>query len=75
MLAEFQTQVPEPLRQDLEEFLSAGRMGDPTIGVLFSIFISQYRLKGATMQIQIQHIFGSKSGSGRSGFQDGYRSG
>jgi hypothetical protein len=65
MLAEFQTQVPEPLRQNLKELLSAGSMRNPTIGVLLSVFISQHCLKGATMHIQIQHIFGGKGRSGQ----------
>jgi len=60
MLAEFYPQVPEPLSQDLEAFLSPGRMRDPTVSILFAIFIRQDGLKGTAMQIQIQDIFGAE---------------
>jgi len=60
MLAEFQPEIPEPLRQDLKAFLSPGRVRDPTIGVLLLVFIGEDRLKRATMQVQIEHIFGTE---------------
>ncbi len=40
MLAEFETEIPEPLGQDLKELLSTGGMRHPTIGVLLAVFIS-----------------------------------
>ncbi len=57
--------VPHPLREDLAKLLAAGRMGIPPIRVLLHIFISKHHFKRAAMQIQIQHIRGSKSGRGK----------
>jgi hypothetical protein len=54
--------IPEPLVQDLAEFLSAWSVRTPTIWILFTIFIRENRLEGSPMQIQSQHI---RSGEGR----------
>lgn len=35
VLAELQAQIPYPLREDLPELLSTGRMRNPAIGILF----------------------------------------
>jgi hypothetical protein len=59
-LTEFQTKVPEPLSQDLKAFLSPGSARDPTIGILLLIFIREDGFKGAAMQIQIEHVFGTE---------------
>ncbi len=56
-----------PLAEDLPELLPTRRMRTPAIGILLDVFIGQNRLKGPAMQIQIQHIFGGKSRSGKSG--------
>ena len=65
VLTKFQAQVPEPLGQDLEAFLSPGRVRDPAVGVLFVIFIREDGLKGPTMQIQIQNICGAERWGGQ----------
>jgi hypothetical protein len=49
MVAEFQPQIPEPLSQDLETFLSPGGARDPTIGILLAVFIREDGLEGAAM--------------------------
>jgi hypothetical protein len=41
MLSQFETKIPHPLTENLPEFLTTRRMRDPTIQVLFLIFISQ----------------------------------
>ena len=41
VLAKFQPEVPEPLGQDLEAFLSPGGARDPAVSVLFGIFIRE----------------------------------
>jgi len=45
MLSQIQTKVPEPLIQDLPEFLATRGVGTPTIGVLFLIFVREDGLK------------------------------
>jgi len=45
VLSEFQTQIPDPLIQDLPEFLATSGVRTPTIWVLFPIFISKDRLE------------------------------
>src|SRR5947209_7262033 len=60
VLAELQAQIPEPLREDLPELLPTGRMRNPAVRVLFSIFIGEDRLKGASMQVQIKHVGGTE---------------
>jgi len=65
VLAQFQTQVPKPLSEDLKKLLSTSGMRHPAIGILLTIFIGEHRLKGAAMQIQIQHIFGTEGRKGQ----------
>ena len=60
VMAEFQPQVPHPLRHHLPALLSPGRMTAPPVGVLFPVLICQYRLKGSTMQGQLDDITGGK---------------
>jgi hypothetical protein len=60
VLAQGEAQIPEPLRQDLKELLPTGRVRDPAVGVLLDVFIREDGLKGATMQIEIEHIFGAE---------------
>jgi hypothetical protein len=60
LMAQLQTQIPDPLRHDLLCFLAHCSMATPAVGVLFLVFISQCILKGPTMQIQRHHITGGK---------------
>lgn len=60
MLAAFQPQLPEPRGQGLKTFLSERRARDPTIRVLFLIFVGENGLKGPTMPGQIEHVFGAE---------------
>jgi len=55
-MTQFETEVPEPLRDDLPRLLSGGRVTTPAIWVLLAIFIGKLRLEGATMQVQGDHI-------------------
>ena len=55
-MTQLQTEVPEPLRDDLPCLLTVGRMADPAVGVLFLVFIGQRIFKGAAMQIQRHDI-------------------
>ncbi len=55
-MAQFETQVPDPLRDDLPRFLSAGCVRTPTIRVLFLILISKDWFKRPTMQVEREHI-------------------
>src|SRR6266568_6587404 len=56
LMAQFETQVPEPLGDDLPALLACCRMASPAVWVLFLVFISQRRFKGTTMQIQRHDI-------------------
>ena len=49
LMAQFQTDIPDPLRYHLPALLAPGRVRAPTIGVLFFVFICQSRLKGTAM--------------------------
>jgi len=86
VLPEFQAEIPDPLAHDLPKFLPTRRMGTPTVRILLEVFICQNGFKGPAMQIQVQHIFGGKSRSGKLGdeqfidhapacFSDGWGSG
>ncbi len=59
-MAQFQTEVPHPLADQLPCLLTRGRMADPSVGVLLLVFISQRILKCATMQIQRHNITSRK---------------
>ena len=59
-MAQFQTQVPHPLSDQLPCLLTRGRMADPAAGVLFLVFIGQRRFKGATMQVQCHNVGGGE---------------
>src|SRR5207248_5257749 len=56
LLSEFHAKIPDPLIQDLPEFLAISGVRTPTIWVLFPIFISKDRLEGSAVQIEIKHI-------------------
>jgi len=55
-MTQFETQVPEPLGDDLPALLARCRMADPAVWVLFLVFISQRRGTRPTMQIQRHDI-------------------
>src|SRR5438132_12211385 len=59
-MSQFQWECPHPLRHALPGFLSPGRVAAPPIGVDFLIFIGKRRLKGATMQIQLNDVRGGE---------------
>jgi hypothetical protein len=67
VLSEFQAKVPDPLAHDLPKFLPTRGVRAPAIRILLHIFIGEHGFKRPAMQIQVQHIFGGKSGSGQPG--------
>ncbi len=58
LMAQFQTQVPHPLRHHLLTLLAPGRVRAPPIGIDFLILVCQDRLKGAAVQVQFNDIAG-----------------
>ena len=60
LMAQFESDIPDPLCHDLPALLPPGRMTAPTIGVLLVVFICQCRLEGTAMQIQFNDIRSSK---------------
>jgi hypothetical protein len=60
LLLSINTQVPHPLGDQLPALLSPGRVAAPAIGINFLIFIRERRLKGTTMQVQLDDIGGSE---------------
>lgn len=69
-MPQFEAEIPDPLCHHLPGFLPAGRVRTPTIGVLLSVFVCQYRLKGTTMQIQFDNIDSSKCLLGQVGEEE-----
>src|SRR5712691_2767442 len=57
-MTQFQTEVPDPLRDDLPGFLPGGSVRTPSVGLLLQVLISKLWLKGPTMQIE-GHDIGS----------------
>src|SRR6266699_3663588 len=55
-MAQFEPDIPCPLRHDLPGFLPPGRVATPTIGLLLLVFVRERRLKSAAMQIQFDDI-------------------
>jgi hypothetical protein len=55
-MAQFEPQVPDPLRDHLPALLSPGGVAAPTIGVDLSIFVGECRLKSAAMQVQFDDV-------------------
>src|SRR5207244_13268179 len=51
LMAQFQTQIPHPLADQLPDLLTRGRMADPSVGILFLVFISQFRFKGPPIPV------------------------
>ncbi len=56
LMPQLQAQIPDPLRNDLPGFLTAGRMRTPPIWILFFVFIREGGFKGTTMQIECYDI-------------------
>lgn len=56
MMPQLQTQVPNPLADNLPALLPIGGMRTPAIWVLFLILIRERQLKRATMEIERHHI-------------------
>src|SRR6266568_1934775 len=69
LLSQLQSEIPDPLRENLPEFLSPRCVRTPTIGLLLKILICEHGLKGPAMQIQIQDICRSE-GSRRDGGEE-----
>ena len=59
-MAQFETEVPKPLGDDLPALLAGCRMAGPPVGVLFLVFIRQRCFKGTTMQIQFNDVRGGE---------------
>jgi hypothetical protein len=55
-MAQFQTQVPYPLTDDLPKLLSPLGMRDPAISRLLAVFIGEDRLEGSSMQVEVDDI-------------------
>src|SRR5260370_47069 len=58
LMAQFETEVPDPLTEDLPGFLPARGVTTPAVGILLLVFIGKSRFKGATMQIERDDIGG-----------------
>lgn len=67
VLSAFQAKIPQPLREDLPELLSASGMRTPAVRVLLGVFVGKNGFKGPSMQIQVQHIFRAARGEWQSG--------
>jgi hypothetical protein len=59
-LSQLQTQVPDPLAEDLPELLPTSGMRTPAGSHLFLILIGEDGLKGPTMQVQLHDIGGGE---------------
>ena len=60
LMTQFQPEVPHPLRDDLPDFLSRGRVTTPAVGILLLVFIGEHCFKGATMQVKRHHVGGGE---------------
>jgi hypothetical protein len=56
LMTQFQTDIPDALRDHLPAFLSPSRAAAPPVGVLLAVFICQCRLKSPTVQVQFDDI-------------------
>jgi hypothetical protein len=61
VMTQFESQVPDPLGDQLPALLSRGRMAAPSVGIDLLVFIRQDWFKGPAMQVQLDHIAGSES--------------
>src|SRR5690242_2701905 len=69
-MPQFQTQVPDPLRDQLPALLPAGSMRAPAVGIKLVVFIGERRLEGTTMQIQLHHIDDCETLLGQAGEEE-----
>lgn len=53
LMAQFQTQVPHPLRKDLPELLAQRRVRTPAIWILLQVFIGERIFEGPAMQVKL----------------------
>lgn len=60
LMAQLQTQIPHPLADQLPCLLAPSRMTDPSVWLLFLVFISQRCFKGSTMQIERNDVRGGE---------------
>ncbi len=60
LMAQFESQVPGPLRDHLPAFLPPGRMTAPAVWVLLLVFIGEDRGVSPAMQVQLDHIAGGE---------------
>jgi hypothetical protein len=60
-MTQLQAEIPDPLAHDTPYLLTARGMAAPTIGVLLAVFVSQRRLKCATMQVHLDDIGDAES--------------
>ena len=70
LMTQFQTQVPDPLRNALPALLPARGLATPTIRVLFDILIGQNGFKSSTMEIQLHHIRSREALLGQAGKEE-----
>jgi hypothetical protein len=65
-MPQFETEVPDPLREDLPKLLTPGGMRAPAIRILLLIFITEYALERSPVQIE-SHDIGRRERSLRQG--------
>jgi hypothetical protein len=56
LMAQFQTQIPYPLADQLPCLLTGGSMTVPAVGILLLVFIGERGFKGTAMQIQLDDV-------------------
>lgn len=65
VLAQFQPEIPDPLRENLAKLLPTRRMRVPPIRILLVVFIGKGSFKRAAMQVEVKHIRGRKRRRGK----------
>ena len=60
LVPQFESQVPDPLGDQLPALLSPGGVAAPTVWIDLLVFIRERRFKGAAMQIQLDDIAGGE---------------
>lgn len=61
LMAQFQAEIPDPLRHDLPALLPTGGLTTPTVWVLLNILIGKNGFKSAAMQIQFHDVGGREA--------------
>ena len=59
-MQQFQTQIPDPLRENEPKFLAPGGVRTPAGSHLLLALIGQYRLERSPVQVEIHHIGGGE---------------